>query len=110
LPDLTIAYDQEFRMQATRRPFGLADNEQPLVEAFDHRVCAAWQRDARSRTKWYPLLVDELNLVAAAGARIAAVGNLADNYLKRRQARREFPWSFMKVMHYSALAAPARAA
>jgi hypothetical protein len=56
--------------------------------------------------RWYGLLVEELDLVAASGARIFAVGNAVARHLERRA----FPRSFTRVIHYSGLAARARAA
>lgn len=56
--------------------------------------------------KWYGLLVEELDLVATSGAGIFAVGNAVAHYLERRA----FPRPFTKVIHYSGLAARARAA
>ena len=56
--------------------------------------------------KWYGLLVEELDLVATSGSGIFAVGNAVAQYLERRG----FPRPFTKVIHYSGLAARARAA
>jgi len=56
--------------------------------------------------KWYGLLLEELDLVAKSGAGIFAVGNTVAQYLERRA----FPRPFTKLMHYSGLAAHARAA
>jgi hypothetical protein len=56
--------------------------------------------------RWYGLLVEELQLVAKAGAGIFAVGNAVAKHL----ARRAFPQPFTKVIHYSGQAARARAA
>ena len=55
---------------------------------------------------WYGLLVEELALVATSGAEVFAVGNVVADCLKRRA----FPKPFTKVLHYSGLAAGARAA
>jgi hypothetical protein len=54
----------------------------------------------------YELLVEELDLVAVSRAGILAVGDAVAQYLKRRA----FSRSFTKVIHYSGLAARARAA
>lgn len=56
--------------------------------------------------RWYGLLMDELQLVATPGAGIFAVGNAVAHYLERSG----FPRSLTKVIHYSGLAARARAA
>jgi hypothetical protein len=56
--------------------------------------------------RWYPLLLEELDLVAAPGARVFAVGVAVAQYL----ARRKFPRPFTRVIHYSSLAGSARAA
>lgn len=56
--------------------------------------------------RWYGLLVEELDLVAASGAGIFAVGNVVAEHLQRRA----FPRPFTKVIHYSGVAARARAA
>ena len=56
--------------------------------------------------RWYELLVEELDLVATSGAGIIAVGNAVAHHLKRRA----FPKPFTTVIHYSGLAARARAA
>lgn len=56
--------------------------------------------------RWYGLLVEELDLLATSGARIFAVGNAVAQHLEQRA----FPRPFTKVIHYSGLAARARAA
>jgi hypothetical protein len=56
--------------------------------------------------RWYGLLVAELDLVATSGAGIFAVGNAVAQHLERCA----FPRPFTKVIHYSGLAARARAA
>lgn len=56
--------------------------------------------------RWYPLLVEEVDLVASSGARIFAVGKQVAWHLDRRA----FPRPVTQVMHYSPLAALARAA
>jgi hypothetical protein len=56
--------------------------------------------------RWYGLLVEELDLVATSGAGIFAVGNAVAQHLERRA----FPRPFTQVLHYSGLAARARAA
>jgi hypothetical protein len=56
--------------------------------------------------RWYGLLVEELNLVTTPGAGIVAVGNAVAQHLERHA----FPRPFTKVIHYSGLAARARAA
>jgi hypothetical protein len=56
--------------------------------------------------RWYPLLLEELDLVAAPRAQFFAVGGDVARYLSRRFFRR----SLTKVIHYSGQAASARAA
>jgi hypothetical protein len=56
--------------------------------------------------RWYGLLVEELDLVATSGAGIVAVGHAVAQHLERRAFLRPFT----KVIHYSGLAARARAA
>ena len=56
--------------------------------------------------RWYGLLVEELDLVATSGAGVFAVGNAVAQHLERRA----LPMPFTKVIHYSGLAARARAA
>jgi len=56
--------------------------------------------------RWYGLLVEELDLVATSGAGIFAVGKAVAPHLERRA----FPRPFTTVIHYSGLAARARAA
>ncbi len=55
--------------------------------------------------KWYGLLLEELDLVAKPGGRIFAVGRAVAQHL----ARRGFPRPLTTVIHYSGLAARARA-
>jgi hypothetical protein len=55
--------------------------------------------------RWYPLLLEELDLVAASGAHVFAVGGRVAEYLSGRFFR-----PFTKVIHYSGLARAARAA
>ena len=66
---------------------------------------ASIDRSARYDS-WYGLLLEELDLVAKPGAGIFAVGNAVAQYLTRR----EFPWPFTRVIHYSGQAGRARAA
>lgn len=56
--------------------------------------------------RWYPLLLEEVALVAAPEALIFAVGDVAASYL----AERGFPGTFKRIMHYSSQAAAARLA
>jgi hypothetical protein len=56
--------------------------------------------------RWYALLEEELDLCAAPGAGIVAVGKAVSQHLERRGFRR----SFTRVIHYSTQAVPARAA
>lgn len=56
--------------------------------------------------RWYPLLLEELDLCATASAGIIAVGNVVSQHL----VRRAFPRSFTRVIHYSSQAGPARRA
>lgn len=55
--------------------------------------------------RWYRLLLDEIELVASAGAHIIAVGQEVARYL---QARSFGPRPVVPVMHYSPLAGAAR--
>jgi hypothetical protein len=64
---------------------------------------AAKNRTDRWR-KWYPLLLEELDLVAAPTARIVAVGDIVYRQLQKLK----FPRPLIPVMHYSALAGRAR--
>jgi hypothetical protein len=68
------------------------------------------QRAGNERSKrydrWYPLLIEELDLVAASGARIFAVGNVVEENLRERR----FPRPFRKIIHYSSQAGAARIA
>lgn len=54
--------------------------------------------------KWYGLLQEEIDLVTTPNARIVAVGNVIDRYLRRKQ----FARPFTKVIHYSGQAGLAR--
>jgi hypothetical protein len=56
--------------------------------------------------RWYQLLLEEIELVAAPGARVIAVGQSVADHLRRRG----FPRGVTPVMHYSPLAGQARAA
>lgn len=56
--------------------------------------------------RWYQLLLEEIELLAAPGARVIAVGKSVADHLRRR----EFPRDVTPVMHYSPLAGRARAA
>ena len=56
--------------------------------------------------RWYALLQEEINLVAAPGACIIAVGKAVAEHLRRR----EFPREVNPVIHYLLLAAGARTA
>lgn len=56
--------------------------------------------------RWYGLLLEELDLVATPEAGVFAVGNAVARHLERRA----FPKPFRQVIHYSGLAARARAA
>jgi hypothetical protein len=54
--------------------------------------------------RWYPLLLEEIDLVAYPNAGIVTVGNVVSKHL----AQRVFPRSFTQVIHYSGQAGPAR--
>jgi len=56
--------------------------------------------------RWYALLQEEIDLIAAPGARVVAVGKTVAEYLRRR----EFPREVTPVIHYSPLASRARTA
>lgn len=55
--------------------------------------------------RWFSLLVEEIDLVAAPGARIIAVGEAVADALRRYRLQRPFT----QVMHYSPLAVKLRA-
>lgn len=61
---------------------------------------------AQRYDRWYGLFVEEMTLVAAPGARIFTLGNAVAQHLERRA----FPRPFTRLLHYSGLAAQARAA
>ena len=54
--------------------------------------------------RWYPLLEDEINLVATPNAGIVAVGKVVSDYLKQKPFKR----SFTRIIHYSGQAGQAR--
>ena len=54
--------------------------------------------------RWYPLLLEELRLVAAPKAGIVAVGRAVASYLSFR----DFQQPFTRIIHYSGQAGPAR--
>jgi hypothetical protein len=54
--------------------------------------------------RWYPLLLDELRLIARPGARIFAVGRPVALHLEKR----DFPMEFRRILHYSGQAAAGR--
>jgi len=56
--------------------------------------------------RWYQLLLEEIDLIAAPGARVIAVGRAVADHLQRRK----FPREVATVLHYSPLAGQARAA
>jgi hypothetical protein len=56
--------------------------------------------------RWYSLLEEEIDLCASPGAGIVAVGRAVAQHLEQRCFQR----SFIRVIHYSGQAAPARAA
>ena len=60
---------------------------------------------ARRYNKWYPLLIEEVDLVATPDVRVFAVGRDVERHL----ARLAFPRHFTSVIHYSPLAGSARA-
>ena len=56
--------------------------------------------DRRKRwDRWYPLLLDELNLVAIPGAHTFAVGGIVDGFLSENS----FPRGLTKTIHYSSV-------
>src|SRR5262245_3324627 len=113
------------KVEAGFRNF-LSSIEDFIVHFFSHQyLCAPTQRyhvtdlskgamlveragvaRAQRYDRWYGLLVEELDLVATSGAGIFAVGNAVARHLERRA----FPRPFTPVIHYSGLAAQARAA
>jgi len=54
--------------------------------------------------KWYGLLQEEIDLVTTPNARIVAVGNVIDSYLRRRG----FAKPIARIMHYASTAGLAR--
>jgi hypothetical protein len=56
--------------------------------------------------RWYALLREEIDLIAAPGASVIAVGKTVAEHLRRR----EFPGEVTPVIHYSPLAGRARTA
>ena len=56
--------------------------------------------------RWYSLLREEIDLIATPGACVIAVGRAVTEHLRRRK----FPREVTEVIHYSPLAAKARAA
>jgi len=46
---------------------------------------------------WYPLLLEEINLVASANVRVFAVGTHVARFLERQN----FSWEFTPLIHYS---------
>jgi hypothetical protein len=49
---------------------------------------------------WYPLLLDEMYLVATSKVRVFAVGAQVTQFLKRQN----FPWNLTQLIHYSGTA------
>lgn len=49
---------------------------------------------------WYPLLLDEMSLVASASVRVFAVGTHVANFLERQN----FPLEYTQLIHYSGTA------
>jgi hypothetical protein len=66
------------------------------------KQAAAFRADRYER--WYDLLKEEIDLIAAPDARVIAVGNAAAEHLSLRK----FPREVTTVIHYSALAGRAR--
>jgi len=65
----------------------------------------AAKRDREGRyDRWYPLLLDELRLIARPGARFFAVGGAVAEHLECRG----FPAEFQRILHYSGQAAAGR--
>ena len=62
---------------------------------------AETDRQRRYET-WFPLLCEELNLVAQTNARIVAIGNEVDGFLRRQNLPRSLAG---KIIHYSYRAA-----
>ncbi len=54
--------------------------------------------------RWYPLLMKEIDLIAAPKAHFFAVGKDVFRYLQKKK----FPYPFTYILHYSAQAARAR--
>ncbi|MFZ3046293.1 MAG: hypothetical protein WA151_10290, partial [Desulfatirhabdiaceae bacterium] len=64
-------------------------------------VARAGRERVQRYAKWYALLREEIDLVAAPSARIVAVGNVVSQHLKQQG----FPRPFTRVIHYSSQAA-----
>src|SRR5579862_8434175 len=69
-------------------------------------VKGAEQERTQRFDRWYPLLQEEIHLVATSDATIVAVGKVVSQYLKRR----DFHRPVKPVIHYSCLAGRARSA
>ena len=67
----------------------LSKGAMPVEQARVNRT-ARWDR-------WYPLLLEEVRLVAAPEARFFAVGGEVDKYLKQKK----FPHAVTRLLHYS---------
>jgi len=67
-------------------------------------VADARAGQAERYERWWPLLREELELLAAPGAQVVAVGRAVFEELQRRQ----LGWPLTQVIHYSPLAGKAR--
>jgi hypothetical protein len=68
------------------------------------RVQQAGPKRGTRYERWYPLLEEELDLIATADTHIIAVGNAVSQQLEQRAFRRPFT----SIVHYSSQAALAR--
>jgi len=68
------------------------------------RVEGASHARAERYDRWFPLLLEEIDLVAHPNAGIVTVGKVVSGYLGQRDFRRPFT----PVIHYSGQAGPAR--
>lgn len=58
--------------------------------------------------EWMPLLMEELELIAAPNAKFFAVGKSVSDYLNKRNSTHHFSYPFKHIIHYSPLNGKAR--
>jgi len=64
-------------------------------------VKIAWENRFERYDRWYPLLLDELALVARPSCTVFAIGRAVEHYLSRKT----FEWPMVGLLHYSRQAA-----